>query len=105
MVYVEHMRTERRGAIIAFVLLLALSSLTPLGYASPPDPSWIRGIYDGADYDDVVDLVTSAVAASAPILLFEFRAISLIGFVPQGDQDPVPHVLLRALPPRAPPAS
>lgn len=40
-------------------LLVALSSLA---YASPPDPSWIAGIYDDADLDDVVGLVTSATA-------------------------------------------
>src|SRR5260370_35654680 len=33
--------------------------LPPLAHASPPDPTWISGIYDDADYDDVVCLVTS----------------------------------------------
>ena len=28
-------------------------------HASPPDPTWISGIYDDADYDDVVCLITS----------------------------------------------
>jgi len=31
-----------------------------LAYASPPDPSWIPGIYDEHDYDDVVGMVTDA---------------------------------------------
>ena len=34
-------------------LLVPLVVLLPLAHASPPDPLWIPGIYDGADYDDV----------------------------------------------------
>src|SRR5262249_53325289 len=35
-----------------------------LSYASPPDPSWIPGIYDNHDYDDVVGMVTDGTALS-----------------------------------------
>jgi hypothetical protein len=35
-----------------------------LAYASPPDPSWIFGVYDDHDYDDVVGLVTDATGVS-----------------------------------------
>ncbi len=48
------MRARRARVALALLLLLGLSGLTPLAYASPPDPSWVRGIYDDADYDDVV---------------------------------------------------
>jgi hypothetical protein len=41
------------------ILLNALVALTPLAYASPPDPAWIPGIYDAADLDDVVQLAVS----------------------------------------------
>jgi len=37
--------------------VLAVASLSSLAYASPPDPTWIPGIYDDADFDDVVGLV------------------------------------------------
>src|SRR5258705_1675495 len=49
------------GVRSLFVLLLLAChiALTPLAHASPPDPTWISGIYDDADYDDVVCLVTS----------------------------------------------
>lgn len=40
-------------------LLLALLALVPLAYASPPDPVWLAGIYDGADADEVVLAATS----------------------------------------------
>jgi hypothetical protein len=34
-------------------LLVRLVVLVPLVHASPPDPLWLPGIYDGADSDDV----------------------------------------------------
>jgi hypothetical protein len=50
------------GVRSLFVLLLLAChiALTPLAQASPPDPTWIVGIYDDADFDDVVWLVTSS---------------------------------------------
>jgi len=49
---------------VAVLLVIALSVLlNPLAAASPPDPSWIPGLYDAADFDDVVirvGLFTSA---------------------------------------------
>jgi hypothetical protein len=47
----------RRGLVL--LLLAALTGIFPLAHASPPDPLWVGGIYDGADYDDVVGLLTS----------------------------------------------
>jgi hypothetical protein len=52
---------------LALLLLVTHAALVPLAQASPPDQTWIGGIYDDADYDDVVLLVTSiAGAAAAP---------------------------------------
>jgi hypothetical protein len=53
---------------IAVLLLLSIVALTPLCHASPPDPTWIAGLYDDADYDDVVldVLATVAVSVAAP---------------------------------------
>jgi len=91
---------------LALLLLLAVGGLTPLAYASPPDPAWIRGIYDDADYDDVVDLVTSALAATAPVLLVDLRQTPpLVGPAPQLADDPVPTCSLSSLQSRAPPAA
>ena len=41
------------------MLLILASALPALAHASPPDPSWIPGIYDDADLDD--DVVTLVV--------------------------------------------
>jgi hypothetical protein len=91
---------------VALLLLLPIGGLTSLAYASPPDPSWIRGIYDDADYDDVVVMLTSAAATTAPVLLEDLRQIPpLAGPAPQLAEDPLPTLPLASLQSRAPPAS
>ena len=39
----------RSGRLLLLLLAGVIVVLTPLAYASPPDPSWIRGLYDDAD--------------------------------------------------------
>ena len=48
------------------VTLLALLVVVPvtLAHASPPDQTWLAGVYDQADFDDVVGLLTSALDAT-----------------------------------------
>jgi Na+-transporting NADH:ubiquinone oxidoreductase subunit NqrD len=53
-------------ALLAVVTLGVLVVLAGLAYASPPDASWIPGIYDNADLDDVVVLVTTASGVVGP---------------------------------------
>src|SRR5260370_18203058 len=98
--------TARRARVaLALLLLLGLSGLTPLAYASPPDPSWIRGIYDDADYDDVVVLITSAAAVTAPVLVVSIRLLPpLAVLAPQRAKRAVPTRPFSSLQPRAPPA-
>jgi hypothetical protein len=40
------------------VLAAVMCALVPLAHATPPDQSWRPGIYDDADFDDVVLMVT-----------------------------------------------
>jgi len=54
-----------RGGLI-ILILAALATTSSLGYASPPDLSWIPGIYDDADFDDVVGLATSETSLVGP---------------------------------------
>jgi hypothetical protein len=42
------------GRALALFLFVCLVSLTPLAYASPPDPTWMDGFFDDLDFDDVV---------------------------------------------------
>jgi hypothetical protein len=75
-----------RPWVLALLLLGDLVMLTPLAQASPPDPSWISGIYDGGDFDDVVTLVTSAastVELSAPTCLDPGHVV--LGLIPFGE--------------------
>src|SRR5437899_2607030 len=60
--------TARQGRLglkcsLTFVLLACLGGLSALAHASPPDPVWLPGIYDGADHDDEVALLTDTAAA------------------------------------------
>jgi len=48
-----------------FPIIVALILLPAIAFASPPDPSWIAGIYDGADGDDIVSLVYETAVAHA----------------------------------------
>jgi hypothetical protein len=43
---------------VAPLIAGTLAGLVSLAYASPADPTWIAGIYDNADYDDVVAFLT-----------------------------------------------
>jgi hypothetical protein len=58
----------RRAISISSPIVLALILLPVIAFAVPPDPSWIAGIYDGADGDDIVSLIyeTSAANTAAP---------------------------------------
>jgi hypothetical protein len=60
-------------ALVALLILAAQALLPALAHASPPDPSWIPGIYDGADYDDVVLLATSGAGSVTANALDELR--------------------------------
>ena len=56
-------RRSLARAVPALVVALGLALLPALAYATPADPSWIAGVWDAADGDDVVVLVGPAVKA------------------------------------------
>lgn len=87
------------------MLLLLLSGLPALAYASPPDPSWVGGIYDGADYDDVIDAITSTTASPSPLFGADLRPIlALVDAAPPTAEDAVLALPWSSLQSRAPPA-
>ena len=49
---------------LTLLVVAAMMLLAVLAHASPPDPNWIGGFWDNADYDDVVLLVTSGLGAA-----------------------------------------
>jgi len=79
-------------------LLWVLALLTPLAYTAGPDPSWIPGLYDDADLDDVLVLVTSSSATIHPFPLNAASSIPLILGVPKRSEEG-----LAAVRPRSPP--
>jgi hypothetical protein len=92
-----------RAILTLLPIAPALILLPAIAFASPPDPSWIAGIYDGADGDDIVSLVyeTSAAKTAAPSHVGPLPCLLNIS----------PEALVRSAPgnrftrgPRAPPA-
>jgi len=51
------------GRLVSVLLGIALLALAPLAHASPPDPTWIAGLYDDADHDDAVIAITEVSAS------------------------------------------
>ena len=52
--------------LLIVLLLLAPVALPGLAHASPPDPTWIHGIYDDDDGDSVVTLIASGTSIQPP---------------------------------------
>jgi hypothetical protein len=74
-------RGPRPSRRLSLVLPLAISllSLNALAYGSPPDPVWIAGIYDDADYDDVVVMLTDLSKGMEPPAPFvQLRPCSVV---------------------------
>jgi hypothetical protein len=92
--------------ILVLLLVGSLIALTPLAHSSPPDQTWISGIYDGDDFDDVVVSITSTASTvdPAPLDGIEPGQIAL-GAVPPveayDDSRPAPPAFLGRAPPLA----
>lgn len=90
---------------VVWVLLLALISLTPMAFASPPDPTWLPGLYDDADYDDVVLLITSGGGLADVRLLDDTRpALNVVASLVPTYEQRAPVRLPARRSTRAPPA-
>ena len=89
---------------VSLVLLFAVSFLTPLASASAPDPSWIPGIYDGGDFDEVVVALMSAVTIFEAALFPLARPTDVwMGASALAGTEDIPAVVLSTVRPRAPP--
>jgi hypothetical protein len=56
-----------RRALSALVLA-SIAALPAMAHASPPDPSWIVGVYDDGDQDDLIALAAWATGATGALL-------------------------------------
>jgi|SRR5215471_12882937 len=73
-----YMCVARGQRLSTALVLLHLVALAPLAHASPGDSSWIPGIYDAADCDDAIWLLTdpSTTASCAPIEVTFFPIVA-----------------------------
>jgi hypothetical protein len=70
------LRVRQLRCVLAIALSSALAAFMPLAPASPPDPVSVDGMYDAADYDDVVLLITSQEAlAETPLAVMSLVSI------------------------------
>ncbi len=94
----------KRMVWVAGLLVTLMVVLAPMAWASPVDPTWTKGMYDDADFDDVVSYLTSGMSGilDAPVV----DVVAVITFV---EAAPLLHDLFPELPPassrssRAPP--
>jgi hypothetical protein len=97
-------KVSRLLVLVALALIGPIVALTPIAHAAPLDPSWIHGVYDGADYDDVVALITSEDGDVTPSLLPELRQGLVVAGILQPAPARVPTRTVSTLQSRAPPA-
>jgi hypothetical protein len=88
---------------LALVLLACCCILPLLAHASPPDPIWLPGIYDDADYDDVIGLLTDAAAVRELPLVAAGPACLDFWPVSGGSASVVPDAFLLGFRLRSPP--
>jgi len=67
-----------RYRLVGLSLVAAVLALAPAAHASPPDQSWIAGLYDNADFDDVILLITSNLGAVDPGVAPSSRPVATV---------------------------
>ena len=92
----------RRLVALAVVGVLACSPL--MAYADPPDPTWIPGFWDDADYDDVIVRVTSTSSVAEPHALGTLEPHWVpVWTAPAADDRPAASPVFAPHQPRGPP--
>ena len=90
-------------SLLAPLLLVPLVWLTPLAYASPPDQTWIGGLYDDADYDDVVLLAMSLALALGDLTAAADAGLIIVAVLLLSDVKAAPLAARLGAATRAPP--
>src|SRR5262249_39252734 len=79
-------------------------ALAPVAHASPPDQSWIGGLYDDADFDDVILLITGDLNVIQPRIVWSLDPVAaVVGLVTAMDTQPRAPCALSSALSRAPP--
>src|SRR5438093_4272061 len=61
--------------LVGLGLVAAVLALAPSADASPPDQTWIAGLYDNADFDGVILFITTGLGDVQPGLLCSPRQV------------------------------
>jgi hypothetical protein len=86
------------------LFIACLLTLTPLAYASPPDPTWQLGFFDDDDFDEVVGYITSATGLAEGPVARCLRPVPILVILKNGpSEEPPPFAPLSSSDPRAPP--
>jgi hypothetical protein len=80
-----------------------LGMLLALAYATPPDPTYLGGFWDNADYDDVVILVTSAIGSTDTHTDSDLTRLLVVAPVLPAEEERLPAALRSPHSPRSPP--
>ena len=95
-----------RYRLLRTLLAVLVLSLTPVAHASPPDQTWIAGLYDNADYDDAVLAVMASIASFDRQPLRDSQYVDLVvAFVRVIEESPPAPPPLPSNYTRGPPAS
>jgi hypothetical protein len=95
-----------RAAWLGYLLVGLMLVLTPMAWASPIDPSWIKGVYDGGDFDDVVTYLTSGTIAIPALPANDLRpALAFVSANPVLDERSAAVPPPASHSPRAPPSA
>jgi hypothetical protein len=105
--YTCHVVAGRPALLLLGVALLPIFvALTPLAYASPPDPTWVSGVFDDDDHDNVVVLIMSSAAALDPFLgCSSIRFAVFAAAIAWEEEGPVSSQYVSSAGARAPPLS
>jgi hypothetical protein len=95
-----------RYRLLRILLAVLAFSLTPQAHINPPDQTWLAGVYDGGDYDDLALMVLSdASAVDSFVLRAGDPLLVTVASAPLGKQPLRLPPRPSSSPPRAPPAS
>ena len=95
-------RAFLNGLVLFFIACIL--TLTPLAYASPPDPTWQLGFFDDDDFDEVVGYITSATGLAEGPVVRCLRPVPILVILKTGQSEElVPFAPLSSSDPRAPP--
>ncbi len=95
----------RARLFVVLLLVVALTTLAAFAHASPPDPLWIAGLYDGGDEDEAIMAATSADGAAGAASFSLIPALPLIGAPPAIFPAASPCAASPAFSGRAPPSA